>query len=511
MIMRGRYVLTSAAATDNPFLYDGAIHISADKIDAIGSYADLKQQYPDDSVLGDGTQLLMPGLIDAHTHGAGLSFAQRGVEYDYLEKALLSFECAPNLSPEVNSQLNAVRHLRNGCTTIHQNNWTMPLYEREIDDCCTMIESYQKTGIRLAFSPGTRNQNILAYDDRAFHATLPDDLQRKSAYLLNFDKDAAIDYYFDCFKTLYRNYNGSNVRILLGPNWVQGSTDSFLQRTEELAQEYGNLPIHLHTLQTPVQKAFGWRTYGKSLVGHLNDLGLVRDNLVLGHAVYLDREDIALLGSCNASVTHHPSCNLATRNGIAPVYEMVRQGVNVCIGIDEKGINDDEDIFMEMRMCFFLHRIPSHNLYTPALSPLKVLKMASLNASKVVGYAGEIGSLELGKKADAILVDLKEILEDPWTSPEANLANVIMHRALGRHVDTVVVGGKLIMEHRQFKTVDVDALYREAAAQAAQGRTPEQEAYRDLLQSIKPYYVRWYNNWLTEQKIDPFYPLNSSI
>ena len=511
MIMRGQYVVTQASKGESGILRDGAIHIVGDCIHEVGSFEQMRRRYPREKVLGNGKQLLMPGLVDAHTHGAGLSFVQRGVEYDYLEKALLDFECTMSLSPSVNSQLNAVRHLRNGCTTLHQNNWTMPLYEKEVEDSEAMIAGYQKAGVRLAFSPGTRNQNILAYEDEGFFQTLPDTLQKRAAYLLNFDKKTAVQYYLDCFEELYRRCNGKTVRILYGPNWVQGSTDDFLESVAEGAQKHGNLPIHLHTLQTPVQKAYGVRKYGKSLVGHLEDLGLVRDNLVLGHAVYLNEGDIELLGAAKASVTHHPSCNLATRNGIAPVYHMVRHGVNVCMGIDEKGINDDEDMFMEMRMCYFLHRIPSHDLYTPALDAYTVLQMATENAARVTGYSGEIGALVPGMQADAILVDLDEILHAPWTDPNAKLGNLILHRALGRHVNTVVVAGNLIMQNRKFLTIDVEALYQEAVEEASRGRTQEQEVYRQLLQDIKPYYVDWYNKWLQGQKIEPFYPMNSSI
>ena len=113
-------------------------------------------------------------------------------------------------------------------------------------------------------------------------------------------------------------------------------------------------------------------------------------------------------------------------------------------------------------------------------------------------------------QADAILVDLEEILEEPWASPEAKIQNLLLYRGLGRHVNTVVVAGTPVLEDRVFKTVDVKALYAEAAEQASRGRTPEQEQYRALLQGIKPYYVNWYNAWLREMdQITPFYPLNS--
>ena len=122
MLVRAKYVLLSSGE-----LRQGcALRIQGDRITEIGSYAELARCYPLDPVIGNGKQLLLPGLIDAHTHGAGLSFIQRGKQYDILENALLDFESSVDISPEINSMLNAVRHIRNGCTTIHHNNWGMP-------------------------------------------------------------------------------------------------------------------------------------------------------------------------------------------------------------------------------------------------------------------------------------------------------------------------------------------------------------------------------------------------
>ena len=149
-----------------------AVVTQNDEIVDIGPQEAMKRKYPQDKIIGNGTQLLMPGFIDAHTHGAGLSFVQRGVRYDILENALLDFECALDLSPETNSAMNALRHIRKGCTTIHHNNWVFPLDKSELSNSKKKIEAYQKTGIRLGFSCGTRNKNILAYDEEELQAQL---------------------------------------------------------------------------------------------------------------------------------------------------------------------------------------------------------------------------------------------------------------------------------------------------------------------------------------------------
>ena len=113
MLVRGKYVLTDGANGKSVFQEDAAVLICQDTIREIGPYEDLHRRYPQEDVAGDGTQILMPGLIDAHTHGAGLSYVQRGVTLDYLENALLKFATAFQLQPETTAMLNAVRHIQN--------------------------------------------------------------------------------------------------------------------------------------------------------------------------------------------------------------------------------------------------------------------------------------------------------------------------------------------------------------------------------------------------------------
>lgn len=510
MLVRGKYVLAEEKDGTLRFLEDYAVRSEGDTIQEVGPFAELTAKYPGEEVLGDGTQLLMPGLIDSHTHGAGLSYVQRGVTLDYLENALLKFATAFQLKPETTAALNAVRHIRNGCTTLHHNESGAALDPEFEAKCAGKIEGYQSTGIRLGFSPGIRNKNTLAYEDRAFLETLPPDLREEAAPRVFIDQERAVEEYMQAVDSLYGKYNGQKTRVFFGPNWVQGSTDDFLLRVKERADQLGKVPIHLHCLQTPVQKAFGLRNYGKSLVGHLNDLGLVDSNLVLGHAVYLNEDDIALMAEKDAYITHHASCNLIMRDGIAPVYHMLKAGMNVALGIDEKGINDDEDPFMEMRMIYFLHRHADISLTEcPALSPYEVLKLATRNGARPTGYDGEIGALVPGMKADMILVNLKEMLEQPCMLPGFDMGEVLLRRGFGRYTDTVLVGGEKIMEQGKLLKIDVEALYEEVREQVSHGRTQAQLDNEAFLNRIKPYYQAWYNGWLKDVELEPFYRFNS--
>ena len=510
MLIRGKYVITDAALEGAGYQEDAAVRIEGGTITDIGAWDKMRARYPEDTVIGNGKQLLMPGLIDAHTHGAGLSYAQRGVRLDYLENSLLDFAVALQLPPELNSMMNAVRHIRNGCTTVHHNENGVALDPNMAQISRRKIDGYRRAGIRLGYSMGVRNRNTLALEDEAFLQTLPEELRRKAEPRVYYDQKLAADQYLAAFDEVFQEENHGRVRVFLGPNWVQGSTDDLLVRVKERSDALGKLPIHLHCLQTPVQKAFGLRNYGKSLVGHLNDLGLVDDNLVLGHAVYLSQEDIELMGSRRASVTHHPSCNLMMRNGIAPVYEMLKAGVNVALGIDEKGINDDEDPIMEMRMIYYLHRCPGTDLNAfPAIKPETVLKIATRNGAAPCGFGGETGALRVGMAADMILVDMDEILNDPWVAPDASIPWLFVRRALGRHVNTVIIDGEVVMEDRVIKTIDVDALFSEVKKAVAVGRSHQQLENEAFLQQIKPYYQAWYNGWLKELDFDPYYVLNS--
>ena len=193
------------------------------------------------------------------------------------------------------------------------------------------------------------------------------------------------------------------------------------------------------------------------------------------------------------------------------MYYLLKAGVNVGLGIDDKGINDDDDAIMELRMIYFLHRVSGFDLAnTPPLSAFDVLKMGTINAARVSGFKGELGVLKSGMKADAILVDLEEIMENPWMSPDLNIAEIFIHRAKGSHVNTAIVGGKVVMEDRKFLNINIDDLYTEASKQASAGITKEQQHFAAMLQKVKPYYQKWYADWEMPE-LQPFYRINSRI
>ena len=509
-IIRGGWLLTDAEQAEKGVLRDGAVYIEGGEIIETGDYTSIREKYPEASVIGKNTDFVLPGLIDAHSHGNGLSYLQRGMGYDYLENSLIDWSGSANLNPTLNAKLAAWRHLRSGCTTFHHNQMGRGLepnfYEKGVD----YLTTYLKTGMRVCYSPGIRDENFIAYDDEAFYQTLPTDLQSFTYPYIFYDKVLARKEYFKAFDRIYSEFNQGVIKIFLGPNWAHGASDEYLLEVKEKADSLGGIPIHIHTLQTPLQRAFCLKKYGKSGLKRLDDLGLVNEHLTLGHAVYLTEDDIAILGAKHGNVTSHPTCNLSMRNGIAPVWFLSQAGVNVALGMDEKGFADDEDIIAELRMLFDLHRLNGFDLAnTPTFTAYDVLAMGTTNAARSLGLADKVGKLLPGMRADIITVDTTRMFRDPWASPDLDVAKAFIYRAKGEDVTNVLVDGELIYCNGKCLTIDIDHLYEEIRETAARGASDAEREFGKNMRALKPYAQRLYKETLPEFQRDPFYTVNS--
>ena len=510
LILRGKYLLTDPRLKEKGVLRDGAIVVAGGKIAATGTFAGLKARHPQARVLGNGRQLLMPGLVDAHSHGRGMSPIQKGVKNDFLENALFDWAYMHMLPAELCAGMTALHHIRSGSTLLHHNGFD--------DDGAIgqerahqAIKVYLDSGIRLAFSPGVRDESKLALDEVAFFKTLPPDLQEWAKPRVYYDKKQLEEDYFRLFAELHSRYNNAGSRILLSPSWAHGLTEGFARRIVETAARHGGTQIHMHTLQSPVQKAYGLRRHGKPTMQWLDEVGLVEKNVTYGHAIHVTQEDIDLMGSRNASVTNHPSCNFIMRNGITPVMQMRKAGVNVAMGLDDKTINDDEDAVMELRMLHKVHRISTFELTEPPLDAYEALEIATLNGARVCGFEGETGALLPGMSADAILVDLDRVEREPWLDPRSDIVEAFVQRAMGEDVVTMVVGGKLVMENRKLQMLDVEALYAAVSEFCTKGLTAEHQNRADMLARIKPYAQAWYGKWHEGMVDQPFYRPNGSV
>ena len=192
-------------------------------------------------------------------------------------------------------------------------------------------------------------------------------------------------------------------RIGFGPMAPQWCTRELLVDVKRAAEKLGT-PIHIHAVQSIFQKIYGLECFGKSLIEYMNDIGFLGSNVVIGHCFWPTDGDIHILAKTQTGVTHHASTNLRVRNGISPVFEMLRAGVRMGLGIDSKSINDDDDIIQEMKVCFLLHRIPSLELNSPYLA-LNSLPDGDRNKCQPARIREQLGRLEPGRLADLVLLD----------------------------------------------------------------------------------------------------------
>src|SRR3954466_2311556 len=501
IIMRGRYLLTDPRKKEKGVLKNGAIVVKGDRIAAAGAFEELQRANPGTKELGNGRQLRVPGLVAAHSHGRGMSPIQKGVQNDFLENALFDWAYMHLLPPELCAGMTAYHHIRSGCTLLHHNGFD--------DDGAlgktrahVAIKVYLDSGLRLAFSPGVRDESKLALDEFGFFKTLPADLQEFARPRVEYDKAQLEADYFALFAELHGKYNNNETRILLSPSWAHGLTERFARRIVDTAAS--KTQIHMHTLQSPVQKQYGLRRHGRPTFEWLDSVGPGGKNVTYGHAIHVTQADIDLMGRRGASVTNHPSCNFIMRNGITPVMQMRKAGINVAMGLDDKTVNDDEDAVMELRMMHKVHRLGTYELSEPPLDAYEAFEIATLNGARVCGFEGEAGALVPGMKADAVLVDLDRVENQPWLDPRSDIVEAFVQRAMGSDVDTVVVDGRVVMEDRKLKLLDVEALFAEVREFCAKGLSEEHRARADMLARIKPYAQRWYSGWHEQMVSEPF-------
>jgi len=269
--------------------------------------------------------------------------------------------------------------------------------------------------------------------------------------------------------------------------------------------------VHIHTLQTQLQKLYGLRRYGKSLVEHLWDIGFLGSNITCGHCVWLSEKDIELFAETGTSVTHHGSCNFRVRNGIAPVFALLEKGVVVGIGMDDKEVGDDKDFLDEMRLVSKIHRLSSHRLDSEHLLPTDCFQMGTRNGAEVLGFSNHVGTLEKGKQADVVLVDLTRMRE-PFVHPDLNPIDLLIYRGRGLDVDTVLVGGEVLLQNRKLTRIDrvevIRKLRESLGPDYGTEFTEKNKVYQILRERVAGYFEPWYDDIENIEKT-PFYFMNN--
>jgi len=507
-IIRGKYVIarTSSGVESTTIISDGAVFQSDGVIEDVGPYSTVKAAHDADEELGGLNYVLFPGLVNCHHHGRGVTTFQLGTCDDSLETWMLSGWGRRPHDHYLMTAYTAIQMLESGTTTVMYNHTQTPATGLD-EDVSEIIRGFSGSGMRTAFSVYFRERNRVVYaDDQKFISSLPQGLGKGlNRYLAATDMPA--NDYFGMFRRVHEKYEtgpGSKVRVLLSPANVQWVSDEFLQETKELAIQYQS-GIHMHLAESPYQKEYANRQWGKTPVGHLNDLGFLGPELSCAHAVWLTDQDIELLARAGTTVCHNPSSNLRLKNGIAPVNSMLAAGVNVAMGTDSTALNDDDDMIQEMRLASKLHRQPW--LGEPSLTSESSLAMATTNAAQPTGFHQEIGVLETGYRADMVLLDLRK-MEEPYMDANIGPVDALLYRGKGSHVDMVIVDGEVVLRNGKPTKVDKDEIVRELRERFSAPLDPQTRDVRTLVAELLPHVARFYQTWQSDQG-EPHYRMNT--
>jgi 5-methylthioadenosine/S-adenosylhomocysteine deaminase len=438
---------------------------------------------PVDRVIDASGKLLIPGLINAHLHS--YDRYMRGLYEDlplevWFPHANLRVR-RPLTQREiyVRTLLVATEMLRSGTTAAYDVCTLVPLNQESVD---TVMTAYRDAGIRGFVCAQVVNKP-LTQTIPYLEEIMPADVREKA----NGGAIPPDSELLGILRWMIDKWDGENghLHVALAPSAPQRCTDEFLLAIDDLSLQKG-IPMNLHIQETRVQAVAGPVFYDKSIVEHVAELGLLSPRLSLIHGVWLNDRDIQLLAEGRTSVVHNPVSNLRLKSGIAPVPEMLKAGINVALGCDNNCANDVQNMFQAMKFAALLPEVagPEFAVWEPAR---EALRMATAASARALLMQDAISSIEVGKKADIVLLDLTTQAFTPFNDPVRQL----VYSETGHSVDTVLVNGNVVMENKEFVNLDEQALLEEAKG-IGLSLLDEHEKARQWAGELRPYLERIY-------------------
>ncbi len=495
MIVRGGQLVRGVGADGAPeIVVDGAMLVRDGMIVAIGRADDIRRDHTDAPVIGSATDVVLPGLVNAHHH-TGLSPLQRGVLPAPLELWLPRFFGLRRIDARLDTLSSAIEMIESGVTTVQHIHGgpSGPRTDWHAEPHAIM-DAYREIGLRASFCSMLRDRNHLVLgDDEAFLATLPTSLAAKLRAVLDAEPvDTASQLAF--FEELAAEWNrpaSPLTRVQLAPANLHWCSDASLIAQRDVAARHG-VSLHMHLLETPYQRVFAEQQTGTTAVAHLERLGLLGPKLTLGHAIWLSAADMDAIATSGTKVCHNASSGLKLASGVTPVAELAARGVRVGLGIDQSGINDDHDMLQEMRLAWALARRPARWHLAP--SAADVVRMATEGGAATTDFADVIGRLDVGRAADAILIDRTGFTTPSWDA-DVPLLDALLHRVRAGDVHTSMVAGTVIMQNHRVLGIDKAALLAEIADRLRAPADDAEVAGRELARDVSPYVEAFYSNW----------------
>jgi len=486
-ILHARYALGAGVPVD-----DLALCVDEEYIVDAGTLSDLVARYPEADRVGGDDYVLAPAFTNAHDHGRALGTLALGVPDSFLEVWLSQLAQLPTIPPYLAALYSGLQLLQSGVTAVaHSHN---PISWSELPaELPESIRGYADAGIRVAMHPPIVDQNQLVYAERhRFLHRLPAELREAMSEANGIDFSA--DDYFAMLEDLYNNSHDSErhrVHIQASPAGGQWCSDELIIRACEWSRERGTR-VQMHMLETQYQRIYAHKTWDKSFIKHLEDIGALGDWLTLAHMVWVEDEEIELLADRGVGVAHNISSNLRLRSGIAPVAEMVAAGVKVGIGLDGHSLDDDQDFLREMRLAWTIGN--KNGMAAADFNADAVWRMGTDVAAEITfGAQAPLGQLEVGGLADLILLDWAAVtgVWAPADYPSRELLpTFLLRRAKREHVRHVMVGGAWVLrdgEHVNVNMNDVEREIWERLQFESDGLSSKLDAY------LRDFYRGWDN------------------
>jgi guanine deaminase len=416
-------------------------------------------------------KLVIPGLINTHTHGHGSLGKGRG--------DLWTLELLLNAGPWISgkrslddkllaAKLNAAELVLKGCTACYDLYFEFPT--PSVEGIGAVAAGYTEVGVRSVIAPMVADISLYEAVPGLLDS-LPDGLQKQARELRldPFEKTVASN------REILRNWslNRDLARPAVAPTIPQHCSEEFLIACRDLARDF-DVGVHMHLAESKIQAVTGLKLYGMSQTAYLEKLGLLSPQFVGAHCVWLDDDDISRMADHGCAITHQPGCNLRIGAGVAPVRSFLDRGITVGVGTDGSNAADSQNMFDAVRMAANVSRITDTD-YKRWLSAYDTLTMATINGAKLAGLEGKAGRIAEGYLADLVFLNLASTNYIPLNNPAYQIVNCEDSSA----VCDVMIGGRIVLKDREFTTFDFEKL--RVDVQAAMERLNEKtEQNRDL-------------------------------
>ena len=442
----------------------------------------------DARIIDAAGKLIMPGLVNAHMHSSEMLLRGR---YERMPLEVWLLYAYPFLMDDpislrllfLRSQLLAIESIRSGVTTVCDDFFDPPRFD--LERLATVFRAYGETGLRANVSSGI--MNVAPLD------AVPDGqkiVPPQLATLLDFGQPMPFSVYRDfaetVFDTLHETHNG-RLRFMLAPSAPQRCTPDFYVGCYDMAVERG-VPFHTHVLETRVQRQTGQALHRKNLIAYMKDLGVLGRNTAIAHSVWVSDKDIEVMGAAGVSVLHNIASNLKLGSGVAPIRPLLEAGVTVALGTDGVSSNDTANVWDLMRLAAIVHNTtdPEPDQWMKAS---EILSMATIGGARSAMLDHRTGSLEPGKAADLLMLDLKSIAFTPLN----NIGRQLVYAENGRSIEMVIIDGTIVYENGTLTRIDEVSVLEEL-----RNLLPAYQTHHAKLEArnapFEPYFLQIYRN-----------------